>query len=500
MISPKNLRLGVLLLLLGATGLGYGSHIAVRGGYSDDFCLQEDAHAHTFLERIENWQNKRYAHAISVPLFYDLVDGSPASAAPWWILAALGVAFHLAAVALFFRILTATGLPIAAIWAGTVFFALFPLKNEAVLWAGGWLAYLPPTVLALAALHSYLTVLRSRQPWRLSQAVLVTAACIFALFSVELFAILLGAVLLARVILFRNAGANRRDIAVILLLLLGISAVFGLSQARIKQAALKTQGYYKVESEYHSAIERGVNKRVERILFAPFAAPLQAAKMPGAGSMSAWGAIFLCLLAAGFAVRLLSRDTDAQAAPPLPTKSLWLLALVCVAAVGGMFLLLFSIRNGFSSRVLYLPTLASGASLAFVVAAILQSIKSSQLRRWAALCVVVAAGVYGAAFAVLAIEDQLDYAAAWRYERAVMLGVAQAARQGHQNVVVENTDRKIGHIKAPIFADEWSLGCAMLSEFRSATPPRIFLKNERIQMTAPEDAALVTIPVVGQPR
>jgi hypothetical protein len=493
------LRLGTLFLLLVVTGIAYGSLISTRGGHSDDFCLQNDARINTYSSRVVNWLNDRYAHAVSVPPFYDLVDGAGPSEAPWWRLAAIGVFFHIVAVALFYLLLSSVGLPAAPVFAGTTFFALFPLKNEAVLWAGGWLAYLPPAVVALAAALVYTKVLRTRRTWHPGETAIVVAATAFALLSVEFFAIILGCVLLARLTIYRNLGAHRKDVLVIVLLLLGTIGVFAASHSRIEKATVSTnEGYYSATAKYHSAIESGVKKRLVRVFLTPFMLPTQTATMSSAGIAGGLSAFFLSL-AAGILTWRHDRAQDNKA-PPLCMKTLLWLSILSTLCIGAMFSLLYSVKNGFPSRVLYLPTLLSGATIALLLTALLQAIRGVRVRQLVTASIIGITALYGGGYAMLAIEDQTDYAKAWDFQKSVLLDVAAAVQAGASHIVIENTDRKIGHIKAPIFADDWSLGCALRSELSSPDLPKIYLRNEAIQMTAPLDAAVVTLPLIGQPR
>ncbi|MCK4824078.1 hypothetical protein KA005_50460, partial [bacterium] len=240
----------VVILIL-STVISYG-YFWTRGGYGDDFVFLAYSTSHSYGDAVRHWGdsfNSRISQGVVMPLLMKGLAGSNPEGFHWGIFHGIGIIALFLTVFLMNEILRIFNIPWRVRLIACLFFALHPIKNEAIFWPAAIVGYVLPFLVFLFASRIYLA--RAKQGDETTTSLIVVFILIlFSMFSIEQLVPLFSVLVLIRLLFFK---APRIQIMSNLLGLILLAVIFiivtssGSTTDRIEQhpfpgiASLPTQ-------------------------------------------------------------------------------------------------------------------------------------------------------------------------------------------------------------------------------------------------------------------
>ena len=203
----RSLERAAFFLVILVTLLSYGT-IWSRGGYADDFNFLAYSSGKGYLEAVVGWQaNARFSQAIVMPLLMQGLAGDTPLDFHWEVFHAIGIGAFLLCILFFNGILKTTGASWILRVTSCLVFAIYPIKNEALLWPSTIVGYVIALMVFLGAVWFYFATAKKQK--ESAYSLLITGFLfLFALFFIEQLAPLLVLVVFFRLILFgRRPGS-----------------------------------------------------------------------------------------------------------------------------------------------------------------------------------------------------------------------------------------------------------------------------------------------------
>ncbi|MCP5004773.1 MAG: hypothetical protein GY941_12660 [Planctomycetes bacterium] len=191
----------ILIILLAL--LNYGT-FWLRGGYADDFNFLAFSSGKSYLEAVVGWSaNARFSQAIVMPLLMQSLSGDSPMEFNWALFHLFGLVAFVISVVAYNQILEILGASRILNLSTCLIFALYPIKNEALLWPSTIVGYVIALLFFLVAVWLYLKQAKADKESVFS-LVAVWLLLLFAMFFIEQLVPLVVLVVIIRLLLFRR--------------------------------------------------------------------------------------------------------------------------------------------------------------------------------------------------------------------------------------------------------------------------------------------------------
>ncbi len=431
----------VLLTVLAV--ISYGK-ISSRGGYADDFPFANYAASQSYLEGVLNWKqeiNSRISQSVILLGLLHLSDLDNLESYNWTMFHGIGILAFL--ISLFFIncIFVIVEVPARSRFIALLFFALHPIKNQALLWPCCISGYIIPFMIFSLATWLYLARAKVMQE-RVWSLLIVFSLLSFVVMSIEQLLPLIVFIVLLRLLMY---SSGRRLLVMNLSGLIMVVSAFLVTALFSKNLKLSHGSY----SEWNllqivtHAFEIFIGA-ARQILEHPIRIFLDNyywdALLESAGSVLFLVAVItLLILMVIFAYQMTKNNFDKA-----PMRKLIMIA-ICGSL---MFLVTISplivVDYYLPPRVLFIPFLG----IALVIGAMFEMLWQKCILNWLRYAVIILIGGVTAIFILINLLDQNGLAKYWSMEKSIIKDIQQMKHEvpSHSEINLFN----IPQIKDPM--------------------------------------------------